>query len=229
MLSSLAAVLKRSLEQQLATERAVQALQTQVRELQEQNTLLQRDLTVLNEHEGKLDREAAREHERVTCVERELLACRENVTTLQNDWNRGKDGGPGPMSGRQVAFHAILTNKTKLSKRDILVCDEILSNLGDAYSGLTGVFTAPASGLYCFLATSSAGVDDKELSPCKLDLMVGERDVAFLSARGRDSCSTHAVLKVAAGQRAYLRANEDSKFAGGWRTSFTGVLVQPDV
>ena len=89
------------------------------------------------------------------------------------------------------------------------------------------------SGVYIFMASSAS---DKEGVRAKLDLMHEGKDIAYLSGE-EDSCTCHAAVKVAAGERVWLRTFKPDvngvdtlyHFSGGCMTSFSGVLVQPDL
>lgn len=89
------------------------------------------------------------------------------------------------------------------------------------------------SGVYMFMATSASferGVW------ARLDLVHEGKDIAYLSGE-EDSCTCHAAVKVAAGERVWLRTFEPDdgegdviyRYSAGWVTSFSGVLVQPDL
>lgn len=57
-------------------------------------------------------------------------------------------------SKRLTAFTARLsTHLYKLGMNQRIVFDNIVTNIGSAYSGTTGVFTAPNDGIYYFIAT----------------------------------------------------------------------------
>jgi hypothetical protein len=64
---------------------------------------------------------------------------------------------------------------------------------------------------------------------CKLDIALNDNDVAYLSAGKADSSSAHAILKLKEGDKVWLKLIESGPVAGGWRTAFSGMLVQPDI
>ena len=70
----------------------------------------------------------------------------------------------------------------------------------------------------------------------QLDLVHEGKDIAYLSGE-EDSCTCHAAVKVAAGERVWLKTfksagdggNAVYRYSAGWLTSFSGVLVRPDL
>ena len=83
-----------------------------------------------------------------------------------------------------------------------------------------------------FMASSSSG---KEGEYARLDLVHEGKDIAFLFCAD-DSCTCHAAFNVAAGERVWLRTFKPESeenivyhYLAEWMTSFSGVLVQPDL
>ncbi|XP_045185331.2 heavy metal-binding protein HIP-like [Mercenaria mercenaria] len=59
-----------------------------------------------------------------------------------------------PQSETNVAFSTSLTNHmTNLGNQQTIVFDHVFTNVANAYSPVTGVFTAPQNGTYFFTAT----------------------------------------------------------------------------
>ena len=114
-----------------------------------------------------------------------------------------------------------------------MICDTVIASVGGGYDDKTGIFTAPVSGTYCFMATSTPFSDDvNEL--CSLALVLDVKDIGFLAARGKARCTGHAAVQVKAGHKVWLRAftfdgHPTNRYSGGWWTSFTGMLLQPEV
>ena len=120
---------------------------------------------------------------------------------------------------------------TVKTERVLILRDDVI-NIGDSYDPATGYFTAPVSGVYVFMATSASNMKG-ELA--RLDLMHEDERIAYLCCE-EDSCTCHAAVKVHAGEMVWLRTFKPAEdlqityhYCAGWLTSFSGVLVQPDV
>lgn len=50
------------------------------------------------------------------------------------------------------AYQSAPATKTASSTAEVIVCDQIITNVGSGYNGATGVFTCPVSGFYVFSA-----------------------------------------------------------------------------
>lgn len=106
--------------------------------------------------------------------------------------------------------------------------DVIITNIVGGYNIQTGIFTTPVGGTYIFLVTTGPWVEEKI---SRLVMVVDSINVAFLLAKGETSCSAHATVKVVAGQKVWLETfdGDDCTFRHNWMTSFSGILVQPEL
>ena len=119
-----------------------------------------------------------------------------------------------------------MTSRREIPAGNTLVCDDVITSVGGGYDDKTGVFTAPVSGLYCFMATACPYSDDPS-KHAKLDLVLDGKIIGYTSAYGKGKCTTHAVVQVKAGQRVCLKTFGPSTFDGE-SNCFTGMLLQAE-
>ena len=132
-------------------------------------------------------------------------------------------------SNTLVAFHASLSSPVTTSKTQILVCDNVISNVGGAYNAHTGVFTVPVAGVYCFLVNTSP-CQRSEDKRARLGVVLDNRKIAHVYARGLWWSTGHTAVQLDVGHKVWLRTFGDDEytFSEGW-TSFTGMLLQPQL
>ena len=124
-----------------------------------------------------------------------------------------------------VAFTAELSDDTTTTGITTLVNEVVITTIGGGYDNTTGVFTAPVSGVYVFMATATPGQDGETL---QVAIMCKDAIIAFMFAKDRNSCSCHAVVRLAVGDQVYLETyDEECTFSGPGLTSFSGMLLQP--
>ena len=122
-----------------------------------------------------------------------------------------------------MSFHARLTRNQNLLHHEPLKMDKVVTNNGHAYDSSTGLFTAPYSATYCFLASTEASVG----SYAAVFLMVDESSVDYGETHSdafHRVASVHAVVDLNAGQRVWLKSNGNSTFWYG-PSAFSGFLV----
>ena len=126
-----------------------------------------------------------------------------------------------------VAFHTRLGKSVTLGTGKTLICKEVIFSVGGGYDNQSGIFTAPFSGLYLFMATASPWESD---SNSHLFIMHEGQRVAYTSAMGRSLSTCHGVIKVAAGEKVLLQTcHTDNTFDSRWLTFFSGMLVQEEL
>lgn len=138
-----------------------------------------------------------------------------------------------------VAFSAEFTHDpvTNVGVGSTIIFDRVKTNLGGAYNGLTGIFTATAPGLYVFFV-QLMGSDDQgsiDLSIVKQSAGAsGLETLDFVWAEGtadihdQSSCLTTVHLEV--GAQVWVRhRGGSSDFRGSGLTTFSGFLVHADL
>ena len=129
--------------------------------------------------------------------------------------------------GALVAFTADLSKTVITTKEGSLVCDHVLTNIGNGYNKETGVFTAPVEGTYLFLLTLAADCKNSA-STAKALIMLGDRIIGIAYCKGSNWSTGHAVAEIDSGEKVWLKVDGDAKYSFGesW-TTFSGMLLQP--
>ncbi|KAK7088893.1 hypothetical protein V1264_024347 [Littorina saxatilis] len=128
----------------------------------------------------------------------------------------------------RVSFHGRLTNS--FTGRETLKPFTTITNEGDAFSGRTGVFTAPRNGTYFFVASAGTDGSDKYVD---MYLRKDGRDVSR-ALTGQYSKyytmgSVQATLYLATGQQVWLYSDRSEAYYPWDLMSFTGFLISADV
>ena len=131
-------------------------------------------------------------------------------------------------------FNAQLDKDRQVAKDETLVLDKVLTNVGGGYDPATGVFSAPLTATYLFTATSRADWDFECIKSSRkragFKVLLEGQEIGSAFSMGPTSCTTHAVVRLGAGHRVWLKSNFDtSSFRGYGYTSFSGVLIQPEL
>ena len=127
-----------------------------------------------------------------------------------------------------IAFTAKLEADLTTTSRTTLVAKKVITNIGGGYDNTTGVFTAPVSGTYAFMATAAPLKQDGKRF--RVGMKHKDQIIAFMFAENGFSCSCHAVVRLAVGQKVHLETcAEECAFSGDGPTSFSGMLLQPDL
>ncbi|KAK7105897.1 early endosome antigen 1-like [Littorina saxatilis] len=218
--------------------------QQEVTSLKDKFAILQQEHSVLTAENDKLRREqadmmGARGNAGVDTEQRDASAAQSQIASLQHSVtllqgsvtdNKYKTSTLETKFNKltsPVAFHAELDRVVTTKTSRTLYFREIISNVGNAYNGHTGIFTAPVSGLYCFLASAATSGEGKKAIA---NIVLDGRRIAFLTCDDNASCSCHCIVKLSLWQRVYVETyDECSKFQGGGDTTFSGMLLQPDL
>ncbi|KAK7454691.1 hypothetical protein BaRGS_00039557 [Batillaria attramentaria] len=189
--------------------------------LRDKNSIMCLDVAVGQTEREKLFQELdALRSENAKLQEKHPDLCKE-ITSLKSQLSA--------CSSSQVSFHAVLSADVTTTSERILYLRDVFLNIGGGYNNKTGIFTAPVTGVYMFMATSSPNKPASE-HEARLDVVLENGVIGYLCASGTESASCHTAVKVQAGEKVWLRTyDQRCRFAGGWWTSFTGVLITPEV
>ncbi|CAC5424158.1 unnamed protein product [Mytilus coruscus] len=125
-----------------------------------------------------------------------ILQISSNITALQ-------------VEERRIAFHARMsTDKTHLASYATVKFETIVTNEGQAYSPVTGVFTCPQDGTYSFSWTliTLAG------NECNTEFVVNGTGIVYVhdeanSSNNHKSSSQSAVVQLKKGNKTWIRAH----------------------
>ncbi len=140
---------------------------------------------------------------------------------------RGYPGMPSPQQ-QQVAFSVSLTNRFSGDRGQVILFDEVFTNIGESFSVLDGKFRCPAAGIYVFMYN----IGLKEDHP-KIGLMKnGERMATVYSTRDTNEhgqLSSGLILPLVYGDSVWLQfldENGRQVYSDQSRvTNFSGFLL----
>jgi hypothetical protein len=120
-------------------------------------------------------------------------------------------------------------NGVPLVPHQTLAFDHVVTNAGNGYDHVTGVFTAPVAGHYAFPLVLMEPEDSTHpnvlLSLVKDDVIVDQIFADNFEADSNEQGSTHTVLHLSAGERVWTRMERGDGVRGSYWTVFTGYLV----
>lgn len=131
---------------------------------------------------------------------------------------------------QQVAFSGKLQHRFLFSNRSIIKFDDVITNIGNAYSQTTGIFHCPISGLYLFslnILTDTAG----NLS---VDIVQNGKRIARPYTISAASTGEHAsasdtvVVHAKIGDEIYVNHMDGHSVYLDNMSLFTGVLLKAD-
>ncbi|XP_016300702.1 complement C1q-like protein 4 [Sinocyclocheilus anshuiensis] len=122
------------------------------------------------------------------------------------------------------------TNRGRFSTENKLIFDKVLTNIGNAYDPITGVFTAPVKGVYYFRYSGSA------FSSHDMGLSIFKGTTRFVSSyeynsgERNDQMANGAVMELDVGEEVHMRLWIRSWIFVDRRynySTFTGYLLYP--
>ena len=125
-----------------------------------------------------------------------------------------------------IAFYATLSDHTALGQKQTIEFDHIITNIGNAYNGVSGVFTVPITGIYQFSTTmlqySSTNIHTQLM---KNTISVGQN----YGNSNRASATQTVIVSGQKGDIVYVRHHEGigstQVIHGGGYSSFSGFLI----
>lgn len=108
------------------------------------------------------------------------------------------------MTSSPVHFSARVDFDQVVAKAGIIVYQQILTNVGDAYNSTNGYFTAPQEGWYIFDVTMVSTYYERMFAA----LVVDDQDVMFINAGGMNymgSGSNAAIVFMNKNETAFVR------------------------
>ena len=113
---------------------------------------------------------------------------------------------------------------TTSQDQEILVFSKVLTSIGNGYDSSTGVFTAPVTGVYFFVASALLLEDNT------LIILRSEEDCLAMSlASAGTSCAVQGTVKLFVGQKVHVVSWDKGKTVTKSATSFTGMLIHPEL
>lgn len=115
--------------------------------------------------------------------------------------------------------------KENLPKHAVVKFDQVITNIGGAYSPSTRIFTCPEDGAYSFAWTTMTGAGSRFNS----ELMVDGTVIAYnfnIAGSSNRSLSQTAVAELKKGNEAWIRTyHNHSFFLDNVWSSFTGFKI----
>ncbi|XP_052786076.1 complement C1q-like protein 4 [Mya arenaria] len=166
------------------------------------------------------------------------LALQDGLERLRTVFNTNTvDISPVKHKDPRPAFLAILSNDIRATTAGhTIVFDDVVTNIGSAYNGKTGTFTAPIEGLYLFSvkitgfykSTASSGTTDQYQLKLNNNLYLRLYTNVNSGTHSFDSSSVVTVLELGKGDRVNVDCQQSDKYVEGSsrNTFFSGFLIE---
>ncbi|XP_052787313.1 cerebellin-3-like [Mya arenaria] len=166
-----------------------------------------------------------------------------STLALQDDLERTRTAlnastaAKGVFQDPRPAFLAILSNdiSTTTAGQTILF-DNVVTNIGSAYNGETGTFTAPIEGLYLISVKITGYYSDSSSSGTTDYYRLKKNDKLYLrlfvnvnsKTHKFDSSSVITVMELGKGDSVNVHCNQSNKYVEGTDTNtfFSGFLIE---
>ncbi|XP_014778103.1 caprin-2 [Octopus bimaculoides] len=128
----------------------------------------------------------------------------------------------------ETAFSSRLSHHlTNLKPDQIVIFDQLLTNIGSAYDHTTGIFNCPISGTYQFFVKILSGFNDK----VETALIVNTIEVTRLysgAQHAHGSSTAPVIILLEKGDKVFVKAlYQKSSHVHGVYSTFSGYLLRP--
>ncbi|KAK7107067.1 myosin heavy chain, clone 203-like [Littorina saxatilis] len=215
-------------ETSTTTQGDLSSLKTNVTALQKDVGSLSQDVTSEKTDLGQLQKDKTSINRNISSLQTGLSKLKSTVASNQTTVSSLETNLAKATSS--VAFHAILAKPVTTKEKTTIVCDHTVTSVGGGYDNKTGVFTAPVTGTYCFMVTTSPNKVDRAVKG-RLDVIHKSTRIGYVFCVGDNWSTGHTCAKVNAGEQVYLQTYDGPEytFGGGWWTTFSGMLLQAEL
>eukprot|EP00916_Digyalum_oweni_P004898 GHVL01008788.1.p1 GENE.GHVL01008788.1~~GHVL01008788.1.p1 ORF type:complete len:206 (+),score=14.15 GHVL01008788.1:235-852(+) len=121
------------------------------------------------------------------------------------------------------------TDGTHLTTLSTLKFDNVITNIGNGYDHVTGIFTAPVTGVYAFfLSAMSANQQASIFLSINKHGVILDEVFAEGGSDNYDQGSTQVTAHLSVGEQVWVRQEGGTVVRGGYWTVFNGYLLQAD-
>jgi len=128
-----------------------------------------------------------------------------------------------------IAFYATLSAHTTLGQKQTIEFDQIITNIGNGYNGVSGVFTVPITGIYQFSTTMlqfTSAQNEIHTQIMKNNNVVGQN----FGNSNRASATQTVIVSAQKGDIVYVRhhaglGSTPQTIHGLGYSSFSGFLI----
>ncbi|OWF40610.1 C1q-related factor-like [Mizuhopecten yessoensis] len=194
-----------------------------VRDRDDSDRRLQEVEASARQHKSHLENEMAN-------VQSELSTLQQKYQDLARQLETSSSKSVRSTSEAKFAFSASLSNRmSKFNRDEKIIMDNVLTNDGNGYDPLTGVFTCHVPGTYVFHVT----IQVEDGHSFGAEIVKNGQEIAWVLAepmRSRASASTSVIVNLAIGDTVFVRSDgyfdQQSASIDDQFTSFSGFLIE---
>ncbi|XP_052104492.1 complement C1q-like protein 3 [Mytilus californianus] len=123
------------------------------------------------------------------------------------------------------AFSSVLTKSQSLGAKDVIKFDKVVTNNGNGYNPITGIFTAPIAGVYQFSYTVMS--DTGKYLAVYLSHNNKKQQSIWLKDTTHDTGSNNIILNLQKGDKVKVKSHGNYTIYsdGNLYSSFSGYLI----